>query len=193
MLWSSVLAFFLGGLAWTLLEYAIHRWLGHDARTRPNVFESEHTQHHAAGDYFAPTGKKVAVAVAMLVVVVVPGWWLLGRVPGIAFAAGLAGCYGFYEWIHRRAHTHAPATANGRWVRKHHFSHHFADPRVNFGVTSPLWDIVFGTRRAAGVIVIPRRLVMPWLVEPGAHQIRSDFSADYAIRGAAAAARQEAA
>ena len=61
MMWSGVLAFFLGGLAWSLLEYAIHRWLGHDARLRPNVFESEHTQHHAAGDYFAPTGKKVVV------------------------------------------------------------------------------------------------------------------------------------
>ncbi|MBU6160775.1 MAG: sterol desaturase family protein [Myxococcales bacterium] len=193
MMWSGVLAFVLGGLTWTLLEYAIHRWLGHDARTRPNVFESEHTQHHAAGDYFAATSKKVVVAVAMLGLLVVPGWWLVGMVRGVAFAAGLASCYGYYEWIHRRAHTHAPLTAYGRWVRKHHFSHHFADPRVNFGVTSPLWDIVFGTHRAAGVIVIPRRLVMPWLVEPGAHQIRSDFSADYAIRGAAAAARQEAA
>jgi sterol desaturase/sphingolipid hydroxylase (fatty acid hydroxylase superfamily) len=193
MVWSAVLAFFLGSMTWSLLEYAIHRWLGHDVRTRGNVFESEHTRHHATGDYFAGTLKKLAAAVAALGVVLVPGWWLVGPVQGAAFATGLAGCYGYYEWMHRHAHTHAPRTAYGRWVRRHHFSHHFSDPRVNFGVTSPIWDFVFGTRRMPGVIVIPRRLLMPWLVEPGTQEIRSEFRHEYAVRGAAAAARQEAA
>jgi sterol desaturase/sphingolipid hydroxylase (fatty acid hydroxylase superfamily) len=32
-----------------------------------------------------------------------------------------------------------------RYLKKHHMTHHFANPKGYFGVTSPLWDIVFGT------------------------------------------------
>jgi len=35
----------------------------------------------------------------------------------------------------------------GRWAREHHFHHHFVDLRVNYGVTSGLWDVVLRTRR----------------------------------------------
>jgi hypothetical protein len=35
----------------------------------------------------------------------------------------------------------------GRWARGHHFHHHFVDARVNYGVTSPVWDVVLRTRR----------------------------------------------
>ena len=46
-----------GVVSWSLLEYVIHRWLGHDGRFRGNPFGVEHVRHHAEGNYFAPTVK----------------------------------------------------------------------------------------------------------------------------------------
>jgi sterol desaturase/sphingolipid hydroxylase (fatty acid hydroxylase superfamily) len=34
-----------------------------------------------------------------------------------------------------------------RWLRRHHLQHHYAAPDQNFGVSSPLWDIIFRTSR----------------------------------------------
>ncbi|TVQ96717.1 MAG: hypothetical protein EA398_15590 [Deltaproteobacteria bacterium] len=176
-------AFFLGALTWSLLEYCIHRWLGHDARLRPNFFEEEHTRHHAHGDYFAPAWKKGSAAVLAFAATLVPAVLLVGVAPGLAYAAGLAGFYLFYEVVHRRAHTHAGFGAYGRWVRRHHFWHHFGDPRVNHGVTSPLWDIAFGTLRKPGVIVVPVKLAMPWLLDEATGDLREEFAGQYRLRG----------
>jgi Tfp pilus assembly pilus retraction ATPase PilT len=48
-------------------------------------------------------------------------------------------------------------------------------------VTSPLWDIVFGTLHTRDVIKVPRRFVMSWLTdEQGRMQAR--FETDYCLR-----------
>lgn len=169
-----------GALAWTFLEYVIHRWLGHDGRFRGNPFGVEHVRHHAEGNYFAPTPKKLAVAALVAVVVGVPAA-LVGGAIGLAGIGGLLVAYGAYEVLHRREHTHAGIGRYGRWARAHHFHHHFVDPRVNHGVTSPFWDVVFGTYRRAGHIPVPRKLAMPWLLD-GAGALRPEHAARYALR-----------
>lgn len=188
---SIVGAVLLGVLTWTWLEYALHRWFGHDARTRPNAFESEHTRHHAEGDYFAATTKKVAIAIVTLVISTGFSSWLVGPVHGLAYAAGLTGFYAFYEFVHRRAHTHRPLNAYGRWLRRHHFAHHFSDPRRNLGVTTPLWDFVLQTWKKPGVIVLPRKLAMPWLVDANTGEVWPEYRDDYALRGRSPVTRAE--
>jgi len=153
-----------GVLTWSLLEYLIHRFMGHDRRFRRTPFGVEHIEHHIQGDYFAPTWKKFAVAAVVTAIlggITIP---LAGEL-GVAYVAGLIGFYGVYEWQHRREHTHAGIGPYGRWARRHHFRHHFVDGRTNFGVTSPLWDLVFGTYRTPGLIKVPPRLCMPWLLD----------------------------
>jgi len=183
MLLTIAIASLAGILTWSLLEYCIHRWLGHDARFRPNLFEREHTHHHAAGDYFAPAWKKGLAALSVLVLVGAPGIYLAGFAVGGAYALGLASFYLFYEVVHRRAHTHEGIGAYGRWLRRHHFWHHFGDPRVNHGVTSPLWDIVFRTYRAPNTIVVPAKLAMSWLIDPQTGEVRDVFASTYRLRG----------
>lgn len=180
---SLAIAATLGVLTWSLLEYVIHRWLGHDSRFRPNFFESEHTQHHAAGDYFAPSWKKVAAAGAALAVAAPLASLAVAPPLGLSYAAGLAGFYLFYEFVHRRAHTHVGVGRYGRWLRRHHFYHHFANPAANHGVTSPIWDLVFGTYRAPGMIKVPVRMAMPWLVDPSTGDVRSELASWYQLRG----------
>lgn len=184
-----IIALFAGIASWSLLEYVLHRFAGHHRvllGRRLNAFGPEHTRHHAQGDYFAPNWKK-ALSAAVVFGVLVP---LVAAVSswghGVAYATGLAGFYLTYEWLHRRLHTHGPRNAYGRWARRHHFFHHFHDPRVNHGVTSPLWDIVFGTRAKVERVRVPRRLAMRWLCAQD--EVKPEYRQDFELRGRAKAA-----
>ncbi len=179
---TILVALLLGALTWSFLEYCIHRWLGHDARLRPNIFEHEHTRHHAQGDYFAPTGRKLVAAALAMVVLGVPASLLAGPANGLSFVFGLVGFYLFYELVHRRAHTHAPTHAYGRWVRRNHFTHHFTNPRFNHGVTSPLWDWVFSTSRPVPVVVVPNKLAMVWLLDPTTGDVKAEHADVFRLR-----------
>jgi sterol desaturase/sphingolipid hydroxylase (fatty acid hydroxylase superfamily) len=61
------------------------------------------------------------------------------------FFAGLVAGYVWYDLTHYYLHHAVPKTAVGKWMRKYHLVHHFQTPGVRYGITSPLWDHVFGT------------------------------------------------
>jgi len=171
-------------LTWTLVEYVIHRWLGHDRRfTQRSAFGAEHVAHHADGDHFAPTWKKVVFLGLATAFVGAPAA-LVGGGLGLVFAVAFLAAWLVYEVIHRRMHTSAGAGPYARWIRRHHFLHHFHDPRRNFGVSSPLWDLVFRTRlppASTGRIIVPRRQAMRWLLDTNG-AVRSRHAHDYALK-----------
>lgn len=170
-----------GGMTWSFLEYFLHRFLGHDRRTMPNPFADEHTRHHSVGDYFAPTWKKAILTVVVFAAVTPLAALLVGTALGATYAAAFAAMYVAYEVVHRRAHTHEGIGAYGRYLRRHHFHHHFGNPRSNHGVTSPLWDVVFGTYESPERIRVPRKLTMRWLKDPSTGQVRAPFAGVYEI------------
>jgi 4-hydroxysphinganine ceramide fatty acyl 2-hydroxylase len=182
MITHAVLPFLLGVLAWTFLEYVIHRWLGHDRRFRRTPFGQEHVRHHIEGNYFAPTWKKLAIALLATALLSAPAVLLAGATAGMAWVLGLMTFYGVYEVSHRREHTHAGLGAYGRWARRHHFHHHFVDGRANHGVTSPLWDVVFGTYQATSVIKVPPQLCMAWLLDPATGDVRAEHAGTFVLR-----------
>jgi len=182
-----VAAALAGAFTWTFLEYVIHRWMGHDRRFRRTPFGVEHLRHHVEGGYFAPTSKKVLAACVVTVLLCVPAAVIGGTAPGIAYVVGLMLFYATYEVLHRREHTHAGVGPYGRWARRHHLYHHFVDARMNHGVTSPLWDLAFGTYRAPTVIPVPRRLTMAWLTDPRSGDVRPEHAGTYTIVAGAGA------
>lgn len=179
---SVAIAVALGATTWTLLEYVIHRWGGHDRRFRRSPFGVEHVRHHVEGNYFAATWKKVVAAIVVGGVIVGPAIAIAGVGAGIGYTAGVMVCYGGYELLHRREHTHAGIGPYGRWARRHHFHHHFVDGRANHGVTSPLWDLVFGTYQKPSTINVPRKLVMAWLIDPDTGDVRVEHARTYQLR-----------
>ena len=176
-----IVAIVSGVLTWTLLEYLIHRWMGHDRRFKRTPFGVEHIRHHIEGNYFAPTWKKIIVAALVACVVLVPAIAIAGVGHGIAYVAGLIVCYAAYEVLHRREHTHPGIGPYGRFVRRHHFHHHFVDGRTNHGVTTPLWDFVFGTYERPTIIKVPRRLCMAWLLDPSTGDVRPEHAGTYVL------------
>ena len=184
--------FGVGLVAWTLLEYALHRFAFHELRLGSRMAE-EHLRHHAEVSYFAPWSAKVGLAVPGLAALTAGGGPALGAGGAAGLAAGVVAGWLGYEWLHRRLHTHGPATAYGRWARRHHFHHHFRDPRANHGVTSPLWDHVFGTATRVERVVVPARQAhhLPWLLGPDG-ELAPGLSADFELgvrRGAAGGGR----
>jgi sterol desaturase/sphingolipid hydroxylase (fatty acid hydroxylase superfamily) len=180
---ASLFAAGLGAVGWTLLEYLLHRFVFHGA-SATRLGAKEHRRHHAQVDYFAPWWQKALAALAvtalMLPLAIVAGDTAIG----LSFTAGLIGMFLLYEVLHRRAHTHPPSGPYGRWRRRNHFAHHFVDPRRGQGVTTPVWDRVFGTRLPVDRVPVPRRLAMPWLVD--AHgEIWPAFVNDYELVGRA--------
>lgn len=179
---NVIVAALLGMLTWTLLEYMIHRWMGHDRRFKRTPFGIEHTRHHIEGDYFSPSWKKAIIATIVAAVVCMPAIAIAGPACGLAYVGGLVAFYTAYEVLHRREHTCAGIGPYGRWARRHHFHHHFVDGRTNHGVTSPLWDLVFGTYRKPTMIPVPRKLTMSWLVDPATGDVYPAFAGTYRLR-----------
>jgi len=186
MLGTLAIATLAGVLTWSFAEYALHNWYGHLAKGK-NEFSREHLLHHARYLYFASTRKKAITAGAAMVVVAPLAVLIAGVAAGVAYSIGFVSMYVVYEWLHRRSHTHAPIGPYGRWLRRHHFYHHFGNPKHNHGVTSPVWDIVFRTHtwNRPEPVRIPRQMAMMWLVdESGA--IKPRYQSDYVLSGRAA-------
>ena len=178
---SIGIAAFLGVVTWSFLEYTLHRFLGHDRRTMPNFFSVEHTRHHSEGNYFAPAVKKAGAALGATLITLPLALLVVEPVIGGVFTAAFVAMYVTYEIVHRRAHTHAGIGSYGRYLRRHHFHHHFGNPKANHGVTSPVWDFVFGTFESPLVIRVPEKLAMRWLVDEQTGGVRSMFSDVYTL------------
>lgn len=172
-------AFVAGAAGWSLSEYALHRWVMHDPRSK-TAFAEEHRTHHARRFYFAPAAKKAMAAVPVIGGGLALAVWVAGPT-GAAAVVGFASAYLGYELLHRRLHTHGPRGRLGRFLRRHHFAHHFNGPQTNHGVTSPVWDLVFGTLRDPGVVRVPEKHAMTWLVDPESGDARPEYARDYVV------------
>lgn len=138
----AVIAIVACGLTiFSLVEYSFHRWLFH--ASAQGMMEKGHRQHHLDPNgydslpFFAPPLSMLGLAA--LLGTILPATYAL------LLSGGLAAGYALYGLCHCAIHgirfRYPPAR---RWAANHHIHHHHPDK--NFGVTSPLWDILLGTR-----------------------------------------------
>lgn len=174
------IAFILGALGWTFVEYWLHRQLGHVGGAK-NPFTVEHLAHHKDPAYFAPLHKKI-IATALVGISTASLLFFFFQVPGLMAAAGFVAMYVTYEIIHRRLHTHRGRTAYGRWARRHHLYHHFRRPKLNHGVTTPIWDFVFRTLEVPDIVKVPRRNALTWMIDEN-EELPPPLHGDYELIG----------
>ncbi|MGW0711228.1 sterol desaturase family protein [Streptomyces sp. NPDC002643] len=179
---AGTLAYFAAGvLAWTLLEWLLHGQVFHSRRLR-NPFAKEHARHHANPLHMIGWPRKLLTLAFVVVTLVALLRLALGHYEAAAFPCGLGIAYIAYEALHRIIHLKAPRTAYGRWLRLTHVQHHFHTPRRNFGVTTTVWDRVFGTYEPFETpLAVPERLAMPWLIDPDTGQLADAFAKDYVL------------
>ncbi len=133
----GVAMFVAGLLGWTLLEYAIHGGMAHLHQT---FISPIHAMHHRDPHAVFAIGTWLPSLVVLAVLVV-----LFGTAPGVIFYFGLLCGFAAYEVIHYRIHFASRLTSIEQRLRAHHLVHHLRRPQHCLGVTTGLWDRVFGT------------------------------------------------
>jgi sterol desaturase/sphingolipid hydroxylase (fatty acid hydroxylase superfamily) len=143
--------FLFGWLLWTFAEYMLHRFIFHmeakNESERMRVFLA-HGYHHDFPDdpmrLVAPPLMSWGPAVIFAVVY----YFAFGRHQWLPIIAGTATGYVAYDWIHYYTHHGRPTGGIGKWLRKYHMKHHFKDGNAWYGVSTPIWDFVFGTYKS---------------------------------------------
>jgi len=141
----------LGLFTWTLTEYCLHRFVFHyPARSRLGkrfvyLFHGNH--HDDPRDktrlVMPPAGAiPITAALFFLFGLVIPAPWI--EPFGAFFIVG----YLIYDYIHYATHHFPMKSPVAKYLRRYHLKHHFSGEGGRYGVSSPLWDIVFGTTGA---------------------------------------------
>lgn len=146
---GTFLVLFLAGLAfWTLFEYFMHRYVFHftpKGKLQERISFIFHGVHHQY-----PNDKKrlvmpITLSLVIAVLLLSLTWALFGSWTW-AYSAGFTTGYLAYDMTHYSIHHFKPP--NIKWVKrlwKSHIDHHFRDSNKGYGVSSPFWDVVFGT------------------------------------------------
>jgi sterol desaturase/sphingolipid hydroxylase (fatty acid hydroxylase superfamily) len=138
-------AFALGLSGWTLFEYALHRFAMHGPK---RLWDLLHKEHHQLREMAEPDHFLMHPLAAVPLIVAL-GWLGAHVVPWAAILGFWLG-YGLYEACHFMQHDPTlSAWASKVPVLRHnvgaHVAHHLRHVESNFGVTTALWDRVFGT------------------------------------------------
>ena len=141
----------LGFLSWGVVEYVLHRFIFHVQASSTfalSFMNAAHLSHHesprATDHLFASLQVSVPVALGYWLV----AWAVLGTWRAASYLLiGLIVGYFCYEWLHFQAHHGTPRLSVFRYLKKYHLLHHYRTPDLRFGVTSPLFDRLFGTFR----------------------------------------------
>jgi sterol desaturase/sphingolipid hydroxylase (fatty acid hydroxylase superfamily) len=146
---TSVVVWMAAGLfIWTLAEYLLHRYVFHlpgDTPFKERLQFIIHGLHH--DDPNDPTRLVMPPAASLILGAMLFSIFraVLGGVYVDPFFAGFLIGYLCYDYTHYAIHHFTPRTRFGKMVKQNHMAHHFIGHETRWGVSSPVWDYVFGT------------------------------------------------
>lgn len=145
--WVGILVVLAGLLAFTFVEYMMHKHFFHMEPDTPVKDKLQYTVHGVHHDY--PKDKDrlamppfVSLAYVLIfhgVFTLIMGDYALYFLPG--FLTG----YAAYLGVHYMVHSYQPPKNFLKILWVNHAVHHYKDPDAAFGVSSPLWDYILGT------------------------------------------------
>ncbi|MFT4033660.1 MAG: sterol desaturase family protein [Siphonobacter sp.] len=148
--WAFLGYYVLGLFIWSLTEYILHRFVFHLEPKNGNKFLERmhfifHGVHH---DY--PNDEKRLVMPPSVSIPLATGFYFLFALifPTGALAAFYAGFitgYLCYDMVHYALHHANFKSSFWKKLKKHHMLHHYSDAQKGYGVSSSIWDKVFGS------------------------------------------------
>jgi sterol desaturase/sphingolipid hydroxylase (fatty acid hydroxylase superfamily) len=147
------LGFLAGLFLWTFAEYMLHRFLFHHQPTSPlqeRIMFLFHGIHHAQPQVKTRLVMPFPVSLPMAFLFYGLFYLILGtllRAPQwvATLMAGYIAGYLAYDLTHYATHHWPMRSGAAKFLKRYHMQHHYKDPNTRFGVSSPLWDHVFGT------------------------------------------------
>lgn len=139
---------FLGGLFfWSLTEYILHRFLFHYHPTTEQGKRVNYLLHGNHHEYprdkerlFMPAAPSLIIASAFFFV-----FYIVLRKAAFPFFSGFMLGYLIYGTMHYAIHAWNPPFKWMKGLWRNHHLHHYKHSDLGFGVSSTLWDHVFGT------------------------------------------------
>lgn len=142
----AALLFLAGVFTWTLFEYVAHRYVFHlagESEGAKSFSYRIHGVHHEFprdhGRLFMPPPIGLAIMAVLFSLI-----YLVLGVSTFMFFSGFIVGYVAYAFLHYCMHRYKPPPML-RFLWRHHLQHHYKCPDLAYGVSSPLWDMVFGT------------------------------------------------
>jgi sterol desaturase/sphingolipid hydroxylase (fatty acid hydroxylase superfamily) len=150
--WGPLAAAAVIALIYPLVEYLMHRYVLHSRflyrhQMTAALWKRIHYDHHQNPNDLSVLFGALYTTLPTIFVIASPVGWLIAGLPGAAaaFATALI-LFSLYEFCH--CIQHLPFMPRRHWLRelkRHHLAHHFHSELGNFGITSFIWDRIFGT------------------------------------------------
>jgi sterol desaturase/sphingolipid hydroxylase (fatty acid hydroxylase superfamily) len=146
---TTVCLFFSGLIIFTWVEYMVHRHVFHMKvinKMREKLQYTMHGVHHE----FPKDKDRLAMPPLLSVTISTVLLLLLRLVMGdfaFAFLPGFLVGYAAYLGVHYMVHVYPPPKNIFKSLWINHSVHHYKDGEIVFGVSSPLWDYIYGTMR----------------------------------------------
>lgn len=140
---------FLAGIfSWTLFEYILHRYVFHffpNGAFQVRVQFLFHGVHHQ----YSNDKDRLVMPITLSLLITVVLFFVFQAIFAEfvwGFFAGFALGYLAYDMTHYSIHhVRTPKNAYLKRLWKHHMDHHYRDTNKAYGVSSALWDHVFGS------------------------------------------------
>ncbi|GAA5904352.1 hypothetical protein JCM5296_005264 [Sporobolomyces johnsonii] len=160
--------FVVGNVIWTLLEYIMHRFVFHIEEFLPDnsAFLTLHFLAHGIHHYIPMDRMRLVMPPTLFAILQAPFTTLAHTIFPKWMANGIiAGSFAFYvlyDLLHYAMH-HSKLPKYIKQQKTWHMEHHYKEPNLGFGVTSPIWDWVFDTefvsKKRAPAPTIDKKLV----------------------------------
>jgi sterol desaturase/sphingolipid hydroxylase (fatty acid hydroxylase superfamily) len=146
---TTVILFLVGLITFTWVEYMVHRYVFHLKPYTELRVKLQYTMHGVHHEF--PKDKDRLAMPPLLSITISTILLLLFKVIMgdfvFAFLPGLLVGYASYLGVHYMVHAFPPPKnfLKALWIN--HGIHHYKDGQVVFGVSSPLWDYIYGTMK----------------------------------------------
>lgn len=147
---KTLVCFFAGNVIWTILEYTLHRFLFHVDHYLPdqNWALLLHFLLHGIHHFLPMDRLRLVMPPTLFIMLETPFTNLAHAIFPKAVANGIiSGAFAFYilyDCMHYALH-HTRLPQYMAEMKRYHLAHHYKNFELGFGVTSKVWDYVFGT------------------------------------------------
>ncbi|KAI8379697.1 uncharacterized protein BYT42DRAFT_613977 [Radiomyces spectabilis] len=149
---SSTFTAFAGGiLFWTLFEYVMHRFLFHLDDLLPDhpIALLLHFTLHGIHHHMPMDRMRLVMPPALTAILSIPVFRLAHGlfIPTIAYGVVAGAFFGYvcYDMVHYYLHHAQVIETHFKEMKRYHLAHHYKDYESGFGITSKIWDYIFGT------------------------------------------------
>ncbi len=145
--WNVILIFAAGIIFWTFFEYIIHRFVFHMVTGNPRAARIAYVMHGNHHEFprdrqrlFMPAVPSIIISSVLFLLM----YFFIGN-NGFMFFPGFMLGYLIYASMHYAIHAWNPPFKWMKPIWRNHHLHHYKNDDRGFGVSSHIWDKVFGT------------------------------------------------